>query len=93
MVPLTAVNAVDVLIESGFKPSLWQNLAPKLRISNPESITKPSNSFCLEETIRQWLKSDLEASWKKLANHVSSIPSYGPRIKQTILKNAGVATL
>ena len=36
---------------------------------------EPSN--CMIDTIAQWLQSDVEASWEKLAEAVSKVGGYG----------------
>lgn len=84
----------DVLKRSEFLPSSWQDLASRLGIFDPDSIAsqKPSNDLRLQQTIRQWLQNDVQASWPKLADEVSRIERYGSVTKQEILKNAGVAT-
>ena len=92
-VPLTHPEIIcDVLTLSGFLSSSWQELALRLGISDPVSITeqKPNSSLCLQEAIHQWLQMDPDASWEVLSEEVSRLAAYGSRTKMMIRRNAGI---
>ena len=77
---LNVKNALNVLHEAGFSDGDWYQLGQQLietvdlrRIK--ASDHEPSN--CMIDTIAQWLQSDTEASWEKLAEAVSKVGGYG----------------
>ena len=77
---LNVKNALNILHEAGFSDGDWYQLGQQLietadlrRIK--ASDHEPSN--CMIDTIAQWLQSDVEASWEKLAEAVSKVGGYG----------------
>ena len=42
------------------------------------------------DTIAQWLQSDIEASWEKLAEAVSKVGGYGKATSKVVQQKAGI---
>ena len=42
------------------------------------------------DTIAQWLQSDVEASWEKLAEAVTKVGGYGEATAKAVLQKAGI---
>ena len=49
---------------------------------------EPSN--CMIDTIAQWLQSDIEAAWEKLAEAVSKVGGYGKATSKVVQQKAGI---
>ena len=47
-------------------------------------------SDCMADTISQWLQSDIEASWEKLAEAVTNVGGYGEATAKAVLQKAGI---
>ena len=77
---LVVKNVLNVLHEAGFSDGDWYQLGQQL-IEMADLKTIDANrrkvSDCMADTISQWLQSDIEASWEKLAEAVSKVGGYG----------------
>jgi len=87
-------NILNVLHEAGFVDGHWRLLTQQL-ISSPTllpiGVNHPGDStLCMIDTISQWLRSDLEASWEKLAEAVAKVAQYGEATADTVRKNSGI---
>ena len=84
---------LNVLHEAGFSDGDWYQLGQQLiemadlrRIK--ASDHEPSN--CMIDTIAQWLQSDVEAAWEKLAEAVSKVGGYGKATSKVVQQKAGI---
>ena len=77
---LVVRNVLNVLHEAGFSDGDWYQRGQQL-IEMADLKTIDANrhkvSDCMVDTISQWLQSDIEASWEKLAEAVSKVGGYG----------------
>ena len=90
---LNVRNVYNVLHEAGFSDYDWYQLGQQLiemaalrRIK--ASDHEPSN--CMIDTIAQWLQSDVEASWRKLAKAVTKVGGYGEATAKAVQQKAGI---
>ena len=80
---LDLLNVLNVLREAGFADAGWAELGLQLIDHFDLSTTKADHgqaNLCMIETISHWLKSDLEASWEKLADAIPKVRGYGEAI-------------
>ena len=84
---------LNVLHEAGFSDGDWYQLGQQLiemaalrRIK--ASDHEPSN--CMIDTIAQWLQSDIEAAWEKLAEAVSKVGGYGKATSKVVQQKARI---
>ena len=87
-------NILNVLHEAGFADAHWELLGKQL-IKGPALLTIGANrhyqaGLCMIDTISQWLKTDLERSWEKLADAVAKVEGYGEVTVDTIRRKAGI---
>ena len=91
---LDVKTVVNVLHEAKFADGDWAQLA--LQLIDPTALTTiranhPGDaSLCLIDTICQWLRTDREVSWEKLAAAVSRVGGYGQATADTVRQNAGI---
>ena len=77
---LVVRNVLNVLHEAGFSDGHWFQLGQQLiEIADLKMIeaNRHKVSDCMADTISQWLQSDVEAAWEKLAEAVSKVGGYG----------------
>ena len=77
---LDVKNVLNVLREAGFADADWAELGLQLIDHFDLSTIKADHgqaNLCMIETISQWLKSDLEASWEKLTDAIPKVRGYG----------------
>ena len=77
---LDVKDVLNVLREAGFADADWAELGLQLIDHFDLSTIKADHgqaNLCMIETISQWLKSDLEASWEKLADAIPKVRGYG----------------
>ena len=91
---LNLKNIINILHEAKFADSDWELLGLQL-INHTVLTTIRANHHgsgvrCMLETIDQWLKSDLEPSWEKLAEAVAKVEGYGEAIADIVRHNAGI---
>ena len=86
-------NTVNVLHEAGFSDSDWFQLGQQLiedaKLKNIEADYRKV-SDCMTATISQWLRSDLKASWEKLAEAVTKVGGYGEATAKAVRQKAGI---
>ena len=90
-------NILNVLHEARFADGHWAQLGLQL-IDHFDSATIGANhqyqaSLCMIDTISQWLRTDTEASWEKLAAAVAEVKGYGKATADTIRREAGIGKL
>ena len=70
---------MNVLHQAKFSDGHWEQLALQL-IGHDAMVTvradRRESSLCMIETISRWLKTDLQASWEKLAAAVAKVEEY-----------------
>ena len=96
VVALDPVKVCDVLTECGFSRAHWDMLAARLsKDIDVEAVRqeKSTPELCLQETIRQWLNKDTEASWQRLATTVAKISGYGDVVAKEILRKTGTGSV
>ena len=91
---LDETNILDVLHEARFADAHWELLGQRL-ISGPALLNIRANrrgdpNLCMIDTISQWLRTDLEASWEKLAGAVAKVEQHGEATATRVRGKAGV---
>ena len=91
---LDVKNVLNVLHEAGFADADWELLGMQL-IMRSTALTIRANrhgdsSLCMIDTIFQWLRTDTEASWEKLADAVAKLEEYGEATANIVRKKAGI---
>ena len=88
---LVEKNVLNVLHETGFSDGDWFQLGHQLIKTadlNAIEANRSKVSRCMIDTISQWLQSDIEASWEKLAEAVSKVGGYGEATAKAVLQKA-----
>ena len=87
-------NIVNVLHEAMFVDGDWEALGLQLihpsAIRNIRASHHGSAALCMMDTISQWLQSDLEPSWEKLAEAVVKVEGYGEATAAIVRHKAGI---
>ena len=91
-------NILNVLHKADFADAHWERLGQQLKIRQPRLATIAANRFgqadnCMVDTITQWLNTDTEASWERLAEAVAIVQGYGKVNADTIRREAGIGKL
>ena len=78
---LDVKNIVNVLHEAEFADGDWELLGLQL-VKHTDLATIDANrhgkvSLCMIDMVSQWLKTELEPSWNKLAEAVEKVEGYG----------------
>jgi len=78
---LDDMNVLNVLHDAGFVDADWELLGSQLisgpALQNIRAYRRDNPNLCLIDTIAQWQRNDLKASWEKLAEAVTKIEKYG----------------
>lgn len=87
-------NILNVLHKAEFADGHWELLGEQL-IKRPALLTIGANryyqaSLCMIDTISQWLRTDTERSWEKLAAAVAKVEEYGEATANVVRKKAGI---
>ena len=87
-------NILNVLHEAKFSDAHWELLSEQL-IGGPALLNIRANhpgdpNLCMIDTISQWLMTDLEASWEKLAGAVAKVVEYGEATADIVRRIAGI---
>ena len=87
-------NVVNVLHEAKFSDGHWEQLGQQLieydALTTIRANHHNDSSLCMSETISQWLRTDFEASWEKLAAAVSKVGGYGEATAASVREKAGI---
>ena len=91
-------NILNVLHKADFSDADWEFLGQELKIKQANLSTIKANRFgqanhCMVDTITQWLNTDTEASWERLAEAVATVQGYGEVNADTIRREAGIGKL
>ena len=91
---LDVKNVLNVLREAGFADAGWAELGLQLIQHFELETIKADHSqanLCMIQTLSQWLRTDTEASWEKLAAAVSKVGGYGEATAASVWEIAGIA--
>ena len=88
-------NIVNVLHEAKFADAHWELLGKQLIDGPPPLLNiradrQGNSSLCMIDTIAQWLRTDLEPSWEKLAGAVAKVEQYGETTANKVRRKAGI---
>ena len=88
-------NILNVLHKADFSDADWDFLGQELKIKRANLSTIKANHFgqtenCMVDTITQWLRTDLEASWERLAEAVAELQQYGEATANKVREKAGI---
>ena len=91
---LDVKTIVNVLREATFADGDWAQLGLQL-IDHTALPTIGRNhpgdaSLCLIDTISQWLKTDLKASWEKLVQAIPKVRGYGEATAEIVRQKAKI---
>ena len=86
---------MNVLHEANFSDDDWEALGLQLFIQdsalqNIRPNRHASAVLCMIDTISQWLRTDIEASWEKLAEAVARVEEYGEPTAAIVRHKAGI---
>ena len=95
---LSEGNILNVLQKAEFSDADWELLGQQLMIKQASLSTIRANryyqaNFCIIDTISQWLRTDTEASWEKLAEAVAKMKGYGKATADNVRREAGIGKL
>ena len=87
-------NIVNVLHEAEFADGDWELLGLQL-IKHTHLTTIRANrrgevSLCMKDMVSQWLKSESQPSWNKLAEAVEKVEGYGKATAKVVQQIAGI---
>ena len=87
-------NILNVLHEAGFADAHWELLGQWLikrsALLNIRANRHGDPNLCMIDTISQWLMTDLEASWEKLAGAIAKVEQYGEATANKVREKAGI---
>ena len=86
---------MKVLNEAMFNDANWELLGKQL-IKRSALLSIRANrhgdsSLCMMDTISQWLRTDHEASWEKLAEATAKVEEYGEATTDIVRREAGIS--
>ena len=91
---LDETNILNVLHEAEFADAHWELLGQRLIKRSPLLTIRANRrgdpNLCMIDTISQWLRTDTEASWEKLAGAVAKVEQYGEATANKVRKKAGI---
>ena len=87
-------NILNVLHDAKIADADWELIGAQLidrpALRNIRANRPGEASLCMIDTISQWLRTDLQASWKKLAEAVERVAAYGEATAEAVRRNAGI---
>ena len=87
-------NVLNVLHQAGFADADWELLGDQLisnsALKNIRANRHGDSSHSMIDTIAQWLRTDTEASWEKLAEAVAKLQQYGEATANKVREMAGI---
>ena len=94
---LDVKNIVNVLHEAEFADGDWELLGLQL-IKHTDLTTIEANrrgkaSLCMMDMVSQWLKTELEPSWNKLAEAIKMVEGYGKATAKVVRQKAGIGNV
>ena len=86
-------TVLNALHKAEFSDGDWFQLGQQL-ITNAALRTIRTHHFdagnCMIDTISQWLRTDLEASWEKLAEAITKVGGYGEATAKVVRQKTGI---
>ena len=87
-------NVLNVLHKANFADADWEPLGIQLikhaTLCNIRANRHGQANLCMMDTIAQWLQTDAEKSWEKLAKAVAEVENYGAVTAETVRRKAGI---
>ena len=87
-------NIVNVLHAAKFADGDWKLLGLQLikhtDLTTIEADRHGKSNLCMMDMVSQWLKTELEPSWGKLAEAVEKVEGYGKATAKVIRQKAGI---
>ena len=87
-------NILNVLHDAEFADAHWELLGEQLikhsALLNIRANRHGEVSLCMIDTISQWLRTDIEPSWEKLAKAVAKVEQYGEATADSVREKAGI---
>ena len=91
---LSEKNILNILHEAGFADAHWQLLGQQLiehtALQDINANHRGNPNLCMIDTISQWLRTDTEASWEKLAGAIPKVGGYGEATADIVRQKAGI---
>ena len=91
---VTVRNIVNVLHEAKVSNGDWEQLGLQLiehtAITEIKANRHDESSNCMTDTISQWLRTDCETSWEKLAAAVAKVEKYGEATAHIVRQKAKI---
>ena len=92
---LSEKNILNVLHTAQIADADWERIGMQLiegraALRNIRANRQGEASLCMIDTISQWLRTDLNPSWEKLAEAVESVEDYGKATADVVRRNAGI---
>ena len=87
-------NILNVLHDAEFADAHWELLGEQLikhsALLNIRANCHGDSNLCIIDTISQWLRTDTEPSWEKLAEAVAKVEQYGEATADSVREKAGI---
>ena len=87
-------NVVNVLHEAKFGDGDWELLGLQLiehtDLTSIEANRRGKPGLCMMDMVSQWLKTDLQPSWNKLAEAVEKVKGYGKATAKVVRQKAEI---
>ena len=91
---LDVKEIVNVLHEAKFPDGDWEQLGQQLidcaSLKTISANRHGNSSLCMIDTISQWLRTDSEPSWEKLAEAIAKVGGYGEPTADIVREKAGI---
>ena len=88
-------NILNVLHKAEIADAHWELLGKQLIINraalpNIRANRRGEANLCMIDAIAQWLRTDTEASWEKLAKAVAEVEEYGEATADIVRREAAI---
>ena len=91
---LSERNILNVLHAAQIADADWERIGMQLieghALKNIRANRHGEASLCMIDTISQWVRTDLDRSWEKLAEAVQNVEDYGKATADVVRRNAGI---
>ena len=91
---LNEKNIINVLHDAKIADADWERIGMQLiegrALRNIRANRHGDAGLCMIDTISQWLRTDLDPSWEKLAEAVQNVEDYGKATANIVRQNAGI---
>ena len=87
-------NILNVLHDAKIADADWELIGAQLidrpALRNIRANRPGEASLCMIDTISQWLRTDLQASWEKLAAAIERVEAYGKATAEAVRRSARI---